>query len=282
MAYSDFKRKIPPKFIAKKSPLIRDFRTLVGREAARFRSIKMPTTNKARDRHQRWQDWLQPIAFDTDDVHVRQIDDDIINDMARGERAVEYAIIVYYRFHAVLDDLTFSNTIDKFVYGNTLRSEGIEVFRDPSEMSGNAITPQDALDTLREPYVLPNGFRSDRTESAILRMAADDIYDEIIEVEFLHIDCSKALERRLDLDIFMDASSTVSDLLNTIWYKLHRYKNIPAFSYGRIWDLIYDGKPLISNISFSMDDTRLLCDIGITRGMYMEVRMIVTAPKAIL
>ncbi len=126
--YSNFKKRIPDDYKLKRKPNYGEFRVEVGKQAIRFRDEYLPATNNEKDRHARWLSWIEQITFDENWDFIKEVDDDIVNDLARGQRAGEYAIALYYRFHSILDNHSFADAIDELVFEKPLREYGVAIF----------------------------------------------------------------------------------------------------------------------------------------------------------
>ncbi len=137
--YSEFKKQIPAKFRTSrgldKGEKVRNFRKVVGREAARFRVAHMFTNGSEDFRHSRWQDWIGKIHFDEAWATIQDIDDDVISQLEGKQRNIEFYLAVYYRFHSILEHPTFSDAIDDLVFDGQLRDYGDPVFIEEVELN---------------------------------------------------------------------------------------------------------------------------------------------------
>lgn len=145
-SYSEFKKDIPREFIAtkgeKKGRKVPKFREVVGEEILRFKRERMTTTGHSSHREGRWLTWLDEVPFDEDTWNIlKKIDDNTVSGLKYKQSNIDFYIAIYYRFHAVLDDMTFADAIDTEVFGELLREQGQPVFARDTKPTAPFIHP---------------------------------------------------------------------------------------------------------------------------------------------
>ncbi|TPW33115.1 hypothetical protein FJU08_00670 [Martelella alba] len=132
LKYSQFKKLIPTEFIEDGAPHVTEFKTKIGKDAARLRTYgPLKSTGNKAETERRWTNWLEAVGCDDDNDWkiIKTLHDGKIDDLQRGNGRIEYAIAIYYGFHSLLDNLSYADTIDTLVFKEHLRDRGIEVFR---------------------------------------------------------------------------------------------------------------------------------------------------------
>lgn len=132
-SYLKFRRDIPAQFRitkgSEKGNRVAEFREAVGEQVLRFKHEYMTITGHTDHRDGRWRAWLMDVPFD-DDIRkiVEKINDSTVSGLKDKQSNIELYVAIYYRFHAVLEDMSFADAIDRLVFGNPLSEKGRSVF----------------------------------------------------------------------------------------------------------------------------------------------------------